>query len=339
MESAAKKLAIRLVMLGGMMAFGELLAIGQMAPASASTTTAPAVARTGTAVTPKTPKRWDQQLVEDFPIYLLLIKSGSAGSGAPEAMQWEVAKRRGGNFVDVNREAKLSQLLKEYPQSAYADDASLLLARCAFLYHGDADGAIKGLYEVIQNYPQARKCAWIAEESLFLEYAVMVPNEDGWYGKVPSKEQIEAMPKGPSRDDWENTKKLMSTQLTYFEYLTAHPNWTEDEARYWIAWIIDQAGLKERMGEAEKVLKEVVELRRPEMRTKADLAAAKDLPNGEDITKYMNRTERKAHLYLIELLLKQGKTDAAKASAVDYTVIHSGHPSVDSLVKRGLVTK
>jgi len=285
------------------------------------------------------PLRWDQQRIQDYPIYKLLSKERSLGNGVPEAMQWELAKEEGKRFVDEKREANLAALLKEYPNSDYADDAALLLARCKYLYHGDVDGAIKGLYEVIQKYTKVTKSSWIAEDDQFRQWA-MFSNvrkdgspSSGWFPAELTEEQIAAIPKGKSRDEWEPGYTYRQEVLAYFEYWTEHPNWTEDEARYWIAWIIMQAGVKERMGEAEKVLRQVIDSYRTEPRTKIDKDAAKQRPYGEGITKYMERTELRAHWLLMELLQKEGKLDAVKAEATDYVKLHEGHDSVNDVRK------
>ncbi len=289
------------------------------------------------------PLRWDQQRIQDYPVYHLLLKARSVGAGMSERLQWERAKEKGDKFHDHKREENLRKLLKDHPRSDYVDDAALLLARCRFLYHQDANGAINGLYAVIQRYPKAAKSTWLAEDRLFLEHA-MLSNvtkqghpRKGWYGSMPSQAQVEAMPEGKGPEDGERALGQMWKELAYFEYWSASPNWTEDEARCWIAWIIVKADLAERMAEAEQVLRQVIESRRPELRTRADSEAAGKVEYGEGITKYMDRTERKAHLFLIDLLLKQGKLDAAKTAASDYAKLHAGHTSVDVLAKKGLL--
>jgi len=287
------------------------------------------------------PLRWDQKRIRDYPIYNLLIKGGSAGNGVPEVWQWEFAKERGKPFTDQNREANLLQLLRDYPDSDYADDALLLLARCKFLYQGDADGAIGGLYEVIQKHPKTAGSSWIAEDRLFNGYVMLTDvvkgggRRNGWYGNILTEERIMAIPVEKGRDEWLRIRERSLKQLAYFEYWEAHPNWTEDEARYWIAWIIIKGDLKERMGEAEQVLRQIIQA---EQRTKSDREAASKVPYGEGIVTYMDRTERKAHLLLIDLLLQEGKSDAAREAASDYVRLHDGHPS-EEIVVRELVRK
>ena len=283
--------------------------------------------------------RWDQKHISEYPVYKLLLKSGGYGSGVIEPMQWVTARQRKRDAIldDEKREPALKEVLKKYSTSEYADDAALLLARARLFYHNDAAGAIGDLYKVIAKYPRG---AWIAEDRVFLKHAGLSNvtkkgrPRNGWYGAMPSRGNIDAMPKGKGRQEWEEVWKRMQEELVYFEYLEKHPNYTADEARYWIAWIIIQADLKDRMAEAEQVLRQVIEARRAELRTKSDNDAAGKVKYGEGITKYMDRTERKTHLFLIGLLLKQGKLDAAKATTSDYAKLHAGHDSVGVLVKR-----
>ena len=150
---------------------------------------------------------------------------------------------------------------------------------------------------------------------------------NGWYGQLTSLQDIEKMPEGPARDEAMGTWKMVQEELTYFEYLEKHPNLTADETRYWIAWII-KADLKDRFAEAEENLRQLIELRRADRRTQTDLEAAKQCEYGAGITRWMDRTERKAHLLLIDLLLEQNKLESAKAAASDYAKLHAGHVTV-----------
>ena len=162
---------------------------------------------------------------------------------------------------------------------------------------------------------------------------------NGWYGRSASLslEDIEKIPEGPQRNEAMGTWKRVQEELTYFNYWEEHPNLTADEARYWIAWIIVEADLEDRFTEAEQVLQKLIESHRAAHRTQNDLEAAKQRENGLGITKWMDRTERKGHRLLIDLLLKQNKLEQAKAAACDYAKLHTGHITVKLLSKKGLL--
>ena len=282
--------------------------------------------------------RWDKERIRDYPIYRLLVEGSSRGTDALEHRQWERAKADGKPLVNPKREPNLRALIARYPDSDYADDAALLLARAQFFYHGDVAGAIEGLYEVIKKYP---KGTWLAEDLLFLRRARAsgVAKDGhlrpGWYGDPDNRclEDIQQLPDRPDRDEKMRTWQNVERELTYFEYGEREPNLTADEARYWIAWIILNGDAKERFAEAKRALQELIEARRPERRTLRDLTVAKELEYGEGITKWMYRTERRAHWLLIDLYMAQEREAPAKAAAEDYLSLHAGHRSCGQLAR------
>ncbi len=110
--------------------------------------------------------RWeDERRLEDWPVYSLLIKSGGYGNGLPEPEQWKIH----GTLKDSEREPMLREVLEKYPNSEYADDAALLLARAELFYHANPNGAIEKLYKVISDYPSGD---WIAEDR---EWLMIIP--------------------------------------------------------------------------------------------------------------------------------------------------------------------
>lgn len=272
--------------------------------------------------------RWDQQRIRDYPIYRLLLKARSAGSGMPEQIQWAMAKEQGKPFVDPQRETDLTELLSLYPDSEYADDAALLLARARFFYHNDAKGAIENLYKVISKYP---KGTWIAEDSLFLEHAMLSnvtkagkPRNDGWFGRIPSLQDIEKKPEGPSRDMAMKRLAMAQERLTYFEHWEKYPNLTSEEARYWIAKIILYAELTDRYNEAINNLQNVVKAHRTDKRAEIDFLEGKN-QNGQLIWSKLLRTERTCHVELIDLYLKMRDFSGVTQSAEEYLSLHKDH--------------
>lgn len=272
--------------------------------------------------------RWDQQRIRDYPIYRLLLKKRAVGSGMPEQMQWAMAKEQGKPFVDPQREKDLAELLSRYPHSEYADDAALLLARARFFYHDDAKGAIEDLYKVISKYP---KGTWIAEDILFLEHAMISnvtkagnPRNGGWFGRVPSLQDIEKMPTGQRRDVAMEQWAMVQGRQTYFEHWEKNPNLTSEEARYWIAKIILYAGFKDRYNEAINNLQNVVKAHRADKRAEIDFLEGKK-QNGQLIWSKLLRTERTCHVELIDLYMKMRDFSEAKQSAEEYLSLYKDH--------------
>ncbi len=260
--------------------------------------------------------RWDQRHLPEYPIYCLLLKRDGVGNGLAEPRQWEWAETRK-PLDDDTREPALRALLKKYPDSDYADDAALLLARARLFYHDDAKGAIEQLYAVAAKYPQGH---WIAEDAVFLLHA-FTPNVtragepcDSWFSLPPEERGLS--------HGWKTVK--------YMAYLEQHPNSTADEAHYWIAWIIARMQLQHRYPEAEKLLTGMIEAHRAERRTEKDAQAAESLHN-DIITEMMSRPERASHQLLIELYLLQGDHAKAKAAIADYLVLHKGHASCEGV--------
>ena len=272
---------------------------------------------TGSALADTPPEeglRWDQRLMQEQHIYRLLLKEYGYGPYGSEEMLWHAERRErrgpGAVLTDQKREPALRELLDKHGESHYADDTALLLARARFFYHADPEGAIRELYKVIKDYPLGH---WIAEDTTWLRLGhgpfssgkhvtpkKNVTRRRGIWGTLSPREE--------GGTAWE--------KITYFEYLEKNPHLTRDEAKYWIAWIIIVADLRDRFPEAQRNLKEVVDAHRKTGRTAKDMEAAKGL-NGAKIGKRIVRSERKCHQLLIRFYLKQGNEAEARIALAD----------------------
>jgi hypothetical protein len=162
----------------------------------------------------------------------------------------------------------------------------------------DAEKAIAGLYDVIKKYPNG---TWIAEDPIVIEDVALLTLR---YGK-------ESLAKSMQSD----TTQHMRNVARYMEYVSEHPNYTADEAKLWIAWIILKTGNKPRYQEAEDLLRSVIARHQDAARTQADLKAAKRLGNPE-ITRLV-RSEGSAYQWLIPLLKRMGKDKAAAEASAE----------------------
>jgi hypothetical protein len=274
--------------------------------------------------------RWDLKRIRDYPIYRLLLKARSAGSGMSEEMQWADAKVEGKPFVDAQRENNLKELLSKYPNSEYVDDVALLLARAKFFYHNDANGAIEDLYKVILKYP---KSTWIAEDPLFLEHAMLSDTTKdgrstnyGWYGRLFSPQEIEEKIPEPARKSELGIWTAAQEELTYFEHWEKYPNLTADEARYWIAKIIIYAGLDNRFNEAITNLQEVIMTHRKDKRAETDLLESQKQYGNLILTKF-HRTEINCYDLLIKTYLDKKDYKNAAINAENYLSSYEGYPT------------
>jgi hypothetical protein len=172
---------------------------------------------------------------------------------------------------------------------------------------------------VIRDYPNG---SWIAEDPIVLrDIAVLTLS----YGE-------ERMGKATQSAD-SGLLEYMQRVTSYTGYASKHPNRTQDEAKVCIAWIIMQTKSDKRYQEAEQLLRGVVADHKEAKRTRADMAAAKELKN-ELIRTVLPRTERDAQRLLIDLLEKSGRHEAARAAAGEYGKLFEGHPSVESVVRK-----
>jgi outer membrane protein assembly factor BamD (BamD/ComL family) len=220
-----------------------------------------------------------------------------------------------------DRIAQLEEAILKYPNSPYADDAALLLARAYYFYRDDAEKAIAALYQVIDQYPEGN---WIAEDPVMLENVAFyaVGHSDRWRELATKGARLQAEGlNAPSYDDeWQS----------YLEHLHAHPNRTLDEARFHYAWIIRDARLEGRYEEAERHLRELIDMYRDDTRTQADLRAAQEFDCPLIATR-LPRTERTAAIYLIQWLASQERFAEASTSAEQFYQLHAGHSDVESV--------
>lgn len=247
---------------------------------------------------------WYARHLDEWPIFSLLIKSGGYGSGIPEPSQWESERP----LKDPDREPALRKLLEEYPDTEYADDAALLLARAKLFYYNDPNSAIEALYKVIQDYPNGN---WIAEnEQWLLEIPdMLLKDKDGKWRPYATK--VEDIP--------DRTKS--SPYLNYYEQA---PNKTADEARYWIAMTILSTDLKNtRYNEAIQIMEGVIQKYRSNRRVVEDLTKIETEP----FNVIPKRTEFKCHLLLLKVYREGKKYLDLASTAEDFISLYEGHPA------------
>ena len=123
------------------------------------------VAQDATATRPAE-SQWRSDILKNIDAFRAMFKPGTIGSNVSEIVKWRIKslgreKLAGGE----ERIAQLREAIQKYPNSPFADDAALLLARAYFLYIGDTDKAIAALRDVVKKYPDGK---WIAEDPVVL---------------------------------------------------------------------------------------------------------------------------------------------------------------------------
>lgn len=288
----------------------------------------PATTPSTTAASSQSSLRWDQRYLRDYHIYKLFLTHGFNVEGSrvmmsePDAWLFARNAKKQKALKDDQREGNLKQLLAEYPNSDYAGDAALLLARAKFIYHQDADGAIKDLYKVSENYPESH---WVAEDRAFLEWATI------WDIKRADAAGTKWVP----RTSWfgdESPKEHRGTAwevLTYFSYLDEHPNLTADEALYWIGWIIVEGQVSDRYDEARRNFEKVIAKYRTQRRAQGDVTAAEQMT--DPLLRDIARTEMKSYLLLLRLLEIQNKREEFVKACADFSEVFQGHSVVSEI--------
>jgi hypothetical protein len=253
----------------------------------------------------------DIRLAKDRAVFLLLFEERGLRGGESETARWI----RSGTLNDPDRIERLTRLLREHPNSDFADDAAFLLARAKLYYENDPDAAIEALYKVVKDYPDG---AYVAGDPIFLQAVVRRGTRS-----VGDVVRIDALRSGgPSGEK--------TPEFRYLEYLWQHPNLTADQARITIAWILSRQR-RDRLAEAERLLREVVDSHRDQGRTQADLEAGAAAGFRELVRSGLVRSERLAHHHLIDLLVSQGKLDEGRREVEAYKRLHAGHPSADGI--------
>lgn len=258
---------------------------------------------------------WLIELLEHREAFRALFKPGTTGNTGSEVGQWLRSRSQGGPKGGEERIAQLQEALRKYPNSPYADDAALLLARAYYFYRGDPRKAIAELYEVVKKYP---KGAWIAEGGIVRTWiAPLAGNPETMVKEFPS----------------EDTMTYNSGLSSYMTYAFEHPNYTADEAKCWIAFIILLTKNEQRYQEAEKLLRSVIARHTDAdsgsiiaSRPQADLEAARQLVNAQILS--LPRSECHAYTHLIALLKKMGKHAAAEKAAAELKFIENWETKV-----------
>ncbi len=225
------------------------------------------------------------------------------------------------------RKTALEEIVSEYPNSRWADDAALILACGKFEfegkkgiddlksnseaytqgYFGNAKEAIKELRNIIKKYPNEKTIVspwWLAGAGCRFDGVWIYT-----IGRLSFLNRDGSIREGRPFDKKGSISQQDKEVLAYFDHLDEYPVYTKDIAQLFITEILGHQGkFSDAALELEKVLSNISEF---EKEVKADNVAASD-PNGF-LVRGLFRPEYRAYISLIGCYEKQ--EDAEKIVA------------------------
>jgi hypothetical protein len=157
--------------------------------------------------------RWDLKMIGEEPIWRNLLKHYH--NGEPNKSWYE-------------RKSALNDIIINYPESQWADDASLLMGGGKASFEHDINGAIKDLMKIIDRYPNSSTILTTWEPGFGFEL------NNTWLMWAPGLVSENAEGKRISHPfDSDNNLSILELEvLEYFNYLEQVPNLTKDIAMF-----------------------------------------------------------------------------------------------------------
>ncbi|MBN2133593.1 MAG: hypothetical protein JW741_29095 [Sedimentisphaerales bacterium] len=229
--------------------------------------------------------RWDLEMIEEAPIWHhLLVNYGYAD----HKERWPERRRA------------LEKIVREYPQSQWADDAALILACGKASFEDNPKGAIADLQKLVTTYPHGATIVahWDPEDGCLLDDTWL-----SWQGGLVflNADGSVRLARPFSRD---GTTQREREALAYFRHLRRFPRATAVMTKLTLANVLLTQGQEDH---AVSVLEDTVRTSRTylAMVSRADrMAAAR--PDGGLIGLHPTRPEHRAHLALMRHYEKQG---------------------------------
>lgn len=236
-------------------------------------------------------ERWDIQMVKEARVWYNLLTNYYY---AERQRYW------------TERKAALEKIVREFPDSRWADDAALILACGKASFENNVNGAIAGLKKVAEQYPDGQTIVshWYPHDGCRFDDTWLM-----WQGGL-----VFLNPDGTIRvakpfDRDGQISQLEREALAYFEHLARYPRATKVIAQLFISEMLSQKG--DRTG-AVAVLKKIVtnSAQYLALISRADRIAA-SRPDGYYIRRLVRRPEYQAYLSLIGYYEKQDELDKA----------------------------
>ena len=208
------------------------------------------------------------------------------------------------------RKAALESVVRDYPDSRWADDAALILACGRADFDNDIDGAITDLQKVAAEYPDGKTMvtSWIPGGDFPCEFDQTWTSSTGWLVFL-NQDGSTRIAKPFDREG--TIPQLYKERLAYFNHLEKYPRRTNVMARIFISKLLVRKGDS---AQATMVLKDVVLKSKDLAKTIAADSKAASGTCGYHI-RNLRRPEYNAYFLLAHLYKKQ--KDKPKAIAKD----------------------
>jgi len=168
--------------------------------------------------------RWDLVMIKEAPIWKNLLKNYGH---APHEKYWP------------DRKVALEEVVSQYPNSQWADDAALILACAKADSENDTVGAIAGLQNVVKAYPNAQSIVvfWDPAIACVFDRTWLM-----WQGGLVFLNPDKTIRSAKPFDRHGEISQTESEALAYFEHLEKYPRSTKVTAQFFIAKMPYQKG-------------------------------------------------------------------------------------------------
>lgn len=259
-------------------------------------------------------QRWDLVMIKEAHIWNNLLKNYAY---ADHNKFWPDTK------------ASLQQVLTNWPDSRWADDAALMLAGGKASFENDPAGAINDLERIISEYPNGKtvvvgwnsnRGCYLDETWIFCRAGLVSLDSDG---SVRFSRPFD-------RDDKISQKE--EEALAYFEHIHKYPRSTKVTAQLVMAQIKAQ---NDNIAGAIEVLEEVTSncAEYFAATVHADKIAASE-KDGYHI-RHLQRPEFKAYIFLIGYYEGKGKPEKAITTVDEFTRFANDSPRWDIIKRLG----
>lgn len=159
--------------------------------------------------------RWDKRLIRSAPIWERLIYK-YAGATSTKKKDWP------------NRKKRLQEIVDQFPQSEYVDDAELAIACGVAAWEGNLDGSVQAFTRIISKYPEADTILyfWAPEGDWTFD-----PQWIRWApGRVTTDANGQIISSRPFGGVSSGLSARERAALLYFQHLGKYPRYTKDIA-------------------------------------------------------------------------------------------------------------
>lgn len=170
-------------------------------------------------------ERWDIMMSEEVQVWNYLLEDYFYG---PKEEHWPKRKKA------------LEKIVNEFPDSQWADDASLILACGKFEFEHNAEGALSDLKSIGSKYPNGKTIInpwWSAGAGCKIDEVWMMGQ-----GRLSYRNRDGSVRKGKPFDSDSVISMDEKEILAYFSHIERNPIFTKDAAHIFVAEILGHQG-------------------------------------------------------------------------------------------------